>query len=529
MRPARGHGRGARRRTSVVVACVVALAAASVRAARLDLGFEAVGTGGLPVGWTVDDEDRGLVAVDSTVALEGLRSLRIEGDGREGAARAVLRIAPPDVEGNRLRITVRVKTEGVQGRAAPWVRLESDAGLLYVDRMSGAGASGTSDWTDYAIDAPVLEAATRLELGLMLSGRGTAWFDEIAIEGFDTRTLPAPSPAARRYVERALELIRDNSMMRDSIDWPSYRAGVLAQARGAATSADTYLALRYALARLGDHHSYLLAPDRASVLDLAPVSNARTGRPPVEPRGARLAGDVAYLSVPGFAGGSHGEQVALAERLQSLVRELDRPPICGWIVDLRRNSGGNLWPMLAGIGPLVGEGEAAAAAYPGGRRVPLWYRDGKAGLGDYVQLRVRGEPYRLARRAPIAVLLGPRTASSAEILAIALRGGPDRRSFGEPTRGVSTGTRTYTLSDGAALVLAVAATTDRNGAVHTGPILPDEPVANRGLSTPLAEQTDVQAALRWLHARCANLDDGIRSGAPVADRLEGQNEADRLL
>src|SRR5690606_7638415 len=102
--------------------------------------------------------------------------------------------------------------------------------------------------------------------------------------------------------------------------------------------------------------------------------------------------------------------------------------VCGWIIDLRRNSGGNLWPMLLGVGPLVGDGDAGAAVYPDGRRVPFWYRDGRVGLGDYVQLRVT-RPYRLRRRDPyLAVLLGERTASSGEILAGAFRGSPKHRT-----------------------------------------------------------------------------------------------------
>src|SRR5690606_40666707 len=65
-------------------------------------------------------------------------------------------------------------------------------------------------------------------------------------------------------------------------------------------------------------------------------------------KGRLLPGGAAYLLVPGFAGGSHAHQVDFAETLQALIRSLDEAGACGWIVDLRRNSGGNLWPMLLG-------------------------------------------------------------------------------------------------------------------------------------------------------------------------------------
>jgi C-terminal processing protease CtpA/Prc len=174
------------------------------------------------------------------------------------------------------------------------------------------------------------------------------------------------------------------------------------------------------------------------------------------------------------------------------------------------NSGGNLWPMLAGVGPLLGDGELGASVYPDGTRRPIWYRDGRAGFGDYVQLRVMA-PYRLARsEAPVAVLLGPRTASSAEVLATALRGRSDSRSFGASTSGLAAGNRTFELADRAALVLTVAGTADRAGNVIVGAIVPDEPVAQASGAAAIradallagVERPDpvLGAAMSWLES-----------------------------
>jgi C-terminal processing protease CtpA/Prc len=35
---------------------------------------------------------------------------------------------------------------------------------------------------------------------------------------------------------------------------------------------------------------------------------------------------------------------------------MDQGNLAGWIVDLRNNGGGNMWPMLTGIGSILGEG-----------------------------------------------------------------------------------------------------------------------------------------------------------------------------
>jgi carboxyl-terminal processing protease len=209
--------------------------------------------------------------------------------------------------------------------------------------------------------------------------------------------------------------------------------------------------------------------------------------------------------VPSFAGGTPTRQGEFAESLKSIIQHHDEAIVCGWVVDLRQNTGGNLWPMLAGLGPLLAEGELAASVYPDGRRVPVWYRDGQAGFGEYTQLRV-SFPYRLRAAAPVAVLLGGATASSAEVLAVAFRSREDTRSFGTPTRGLSAGNRTFPLADGASLVLTVAATSDAAGTVFVGPIAPDQPIVSAGRGNGMDEAADavLDAAVAWLSSgdRC---------------------------
>ncbi|MGZ5191759.1 MAG: S41 family peptidase [Flavisolibacter sp.] len=45
-----------------------------------------------------------------------------------------------------------------------------------------------------------------------------------------------------------------------------------------------------------------------------------------------------------------------ADSIQSLIQTFDRRGISKWIIDLRKNTGGNCWPMLTGVGPLLGNG-----------------------------------------------------------------------------------------------------------------------------------------------------------------------------
>jgi hypothetical protein len=60
---------------------------------------------------------------------------------------------------------------------------------------------------------------------------------------------------------------------------------------------------------------------------------------------------------------------------------------------------------------------------------------------------------------------------------------------------LSAGNRTFELADRAALVLTVAATSDRTGRIDLGPIDPDEPVDARDGSAAVA------AAIAWLQTQ----------------------------
>jgi C-terminal processing protease CtpA/Prc len=466
--------------------------------AQTNLDFEtaAAGEAGVLHGWRSNDDDIS-ITLDSIVAHTGAHSLRIERTDSSGRGRFSQLLDARDVPTDRIRVSAWVKTD--ESAASLRIRVDGGGSLLYMSRSRAQGGPDSRDWRRIVIDAPLAPNAERISFGGELDGHGIAWFDDFSVEAVRTSELPAPTSIATRYLRQALDLIDEHAVTRADLDWPAYRGAVMAHARGAVTTADAHLAVQYALSRLGDGHSYFMSPRQMANLERGPVGNARSGREPRAPRAELLFGAIGYIRLPGFAGGEHMDRVVFAEELQSIIGKLESAGADRWILDLRDNQGGNLWPMLAGLGPLLGDGEAGASLRPDGERRRIWYEDGKVGLGDYVQLRVRGEPYRLQYSgAPVAVLQDDETASAAEIVAAAFAARPQTRSFGSATRGATTATRTFPLMDGAALMLAVASTVDRNGRVLNGPIAPDEIVADAEREQDLGSQWIIEAARQWL-------------------------------
>ncbi len=85
--------------------------------------------------------------------------------------------------GKRVRYSGFIRTEGVtRGHAGLWWRVDGPSGVLAFDNMSTRGATGSRDWTRFTIDLPVDATVRNINFGAILTGDGTAWFDDLTIE-----------------------------------------------------------------------------------------------------------------------------------------------------------------------------------------------------------------------------------------------------------------------------------------------------------------------------------------------------------
>lgn len=294
---------------------------------------------------------------------------------------------------------------------------------------------------------------------------------------------PGPTPPSF-YLNGLLDLVQSNSIKRLTMDWPAFRRQVERDAAGASTIPDLYPAIRTALTLLGDgHSSYEPAGGGMRIY----VPNRTCASPDAVP--PSLPQTIGYVKVTAFSG-SGTDATAFAQSIQSAIAAADRDDLIGWIVDLRGNSGGNMWPMVAGLGPILGETLLGYFIDPIGNE-QLWeYRGGASILGGTTQTRV-APPYRLRRPSPkVAVLVDNRVASSGEATLVSFRQRPDTRSFGEPTCGLSTVNSSFQLSDGARLILTVSVLADRTKTRYGDSIAPDETISD--------PQQVVTRAAAWL-------------------------------
>jgi hypothetical protein len=242
------------------------------------------------------------------------------------------------------------------------------------------------------------------------------------------------------------------------------------------------------------------------------------------------AGRVGYLWFPTYSGRTPEGRV---DSTLAVIRAVDQHAPCGWVLDQRFNSGGDIAAMLLGLNPLLGDAPASATqngvgglVYGDDARLLIYVSQGEVGAFEAsANRRYRwgraATPYTPQRpNAPVAILIGPQTASAGELITFAFRGGAvPHRSFGANTYGVTTGPAgIYLLPDSGFLNITASVMFDRTGRLYGGILSPDEPVAGpspRDL-TPGRVLRDgdavVSAAVRWLQAQPAC------TGAPAASR-----------
>ena len=139
--------------------------------------------------------------------------------------------------------------------------------------------------------------------------------------------------------------------------------------------------------------------------------------------GLRFIG--AVPQIPGIAGGSD-----FALRIRESIYSTDAPTVCGWVIDLRRNSGGTMPGMLQALRPILGDSPIGGLVDASGALMP-WTFPAEA---DAKALRS------LAESDPaVALLIGRLTAGAGEGLVVAFRGRANTRTFGEPTWGLGSG------------------------------------------------------------------------------------------
>jgi len=292
------------------------------------------------------------------------------------------------------------------------------------------------------------------------------------------------STEVKNYINEITSIIKSNSLVAGQINWTEYEKDVSELSKNINSIDSCKPVLNYIIKTLkknGDKHSFFIP--KVSVEKL-------TNNPP-QPKyaeGQLLNAHTGYIKVPGIRSFNQQMNNAFRDTIQQLIKKLDTEnEITAWVVDLRHNTGGNMWPMVAGLNALIKDGIAGYWVNAKNKKLK-WYSYGQGFMG-------KGKFYKVkTMSAPIAVLIDSFTASSGEMTAISFIGLRNIKTFGQPSAGYTTANGTYRLSNGTILQLANSYAADRKKNIYKERIYPDVHIKE---NSKTADDT-MAAALEWV-------------------------------
>ena len=265
------------------------------------------------------------------------------------------------------------------------------------------------------------------------------------------------------YVRKAIRIMDKNGLFAQGTKWEAAKEEALSAKPVSFDQAQEIV--RTAAKVAGGKHSFLQPVGSV-------VSNATSEWP--APAVTFLESGVPVISLPPFSG-NQAEGIKYASAVLSAIPD----EIPGVVIDLRGNTGGNMYPMIAAVHRFLPDDGNTLRFRTRSRTqwIPLSFAIQTAGVQQ--QSRIA---------CPVAILTDNLTASSGEATLICFRGMKNVRVFGGPTAGYASANQTFPLPGGDHLVLTTGCDVARNGEVFC-----DDPIQPHVLT-----KKPLEDALAWI-------------------------------
>ena len=284
----------------------------------------------------------------------------------------------------------------------------------------------------------------------------------------------------QKVLKEILDYSQSNSVRKDSVNWDSIKV----TAAKLHNQGGLIPASQYILKSLNDYHGRIwhnnipyngihkkFVRSNMKVDSLSWVNYQQTTLPI---KSTILQNQYGYLRVPGMI---YQQQDSLnAHTLNNKINQLENEyAVQGWIIDLRMNGGGTMYPMLSGLSALLGNQIVGSFIEPNSNLKQNW----KIEKGDVWVDTFQVTNYHLSSiknlsLKPVVVLISSYTASSGEVVAIAFKNRPNTTFIGEPTSAYTTTVSWHVLKNNMVFQLTESWYADRKDNIYFGtPVVPD--------------------------------------------------------
>lgn len=311
--------------------------------------------------------------------------------------------------------------------------------------------------------------------------------------------------SARVVVDSMINFAQKKSIYRGQVNWKVLTDSVHKVSDKANSVKQVMPAVQLIYKLLGDFHGFVTYQKKyykwrrkEAPLDSAKYKSMFTkmkGIPAIETR--IFNENYGYLLLPANNPTHRGDSEKLCQQLQDSLTRLNPAKLKGLIIDLRTNSGGSMYPMILGLGNLLGEGKLGSFIDPVTKQEEAWGIRGNAIYSGKETELTSAVPLAFNTKLKIVVLIGPNTASSGEATAITFKGRKYTMFIGEDSEGYTTANDSFRIFD-LNVFMATAVEADRNGNVYLDKVSPDQEIKGLDNFEDLTKDAKVIAALKWL-------------------------------
>lgn len=184
---------------------------------------------------------------------------------------------------------------------------------------------------------------------------------------------------------------------------------------------------------------------------------------------------IGYIRIVGNRDFAFKKVDSLANDIVSHVNTINSAQIKAWIIDLRLNTGGNMYPILLGLKEFIGN-NIIFGGFRDARDKPTGNWEIKAGkllIDGNVLDRKTALFHPIQTDVPLVILTSCYTASAGEMIALSFIGRNNTFIVGEPTANYTTAVQGFEINDHAGINLSTDYVVDRNLKVYKSNILPD--------------------------------------------------------
>ena len=308
-------------------------------------------------------------------------------------------------------------------------------------------------------------------------------------------------------LDKIIEHAENNSLYREKVDWTSLKKEMYSLAKNADSVSQLKPALNLMLKKLDDTHGRVFynnqvlsyyngeIKEHQKSIDIA-IYNQIQSRQVYEFKTSIIENNIGYVRIVGLP---TGDNEKMSSEIQNSICELIQNGAKKWIIDLRYNGGGNMFPMVEGISNIIGDGIVGGTKGVTDEESSVW----QIKNGDFFYDE---QTVALENKCPItdtqeiAVLTSAYTASSGEALAAILKERPKTRFFGKKTMGMITATDWNQIDSLTTMSISVSYYKDRNNNVYEQYIDVNENIEFEP-NAELEKDNGIKRAIEWLNQK----------------------------